>query len=77
MAILQCQMFFDQYPKIKLIESLDTALSARDIREQGLMGIGAIASGLAAEKYNLEILATGIETNKMNYTRFLILKGKQ
>ncbi len=74
MAILQCQMFFDQYPKIRLIESLDTALSARDIKEQGLMGIGAIASGLAAKKYDLEILATGIETNKMNYTRFLILK---
>jgi prephenate dehydratase len=38
------------------------------------MGKGAIASDLAAENFGLEILAAGIETNKMNYTRFLILK---
>ncbi|MBE0653246.1 MAG: prephenate dehydratase [Bacteroidales bacterium] len=74
MAILQCQGFFDSYPQIKLIESMDTALSAKDIRENNLSGIGAIASTLAARKYELEILAESIETNKMNYTRFLILK---
>ena len=74
MAILQCQQFFDAYPFIKLVESMDTALSAKDIRENNLTGIGAIASTLAARKYELNILAESIETNKMNYTRFLILK---
>lgn len=74
MAILQCQLFFDNYPDITLIESIDTALSAKMIRDENLKGKGAIASDLAAEKYNLEILAAGIETNKMNYTRFLILR---
>ena len=74
MAILQCQLFFDNYPKITLIESIDTALSAKMIREEGLVGTGAIASDLAAEKYDLEIIVAGIETNKMNYTRFLILR---
>lgn len=73
MAILQCQDFFDNYPHIRLIESMDTALSAKDIRENGLEGIGAIASIAAAEKYQLEIIARGIETNKKNYTRFLII----
>jgi prephenate dehydratase len=73
MAILQCQVFFDQYKQIKLIESMDTALSAKDIREKNLTATAAIASGLAAEKYDLEIIASGIETNKKNYTRFLIL----
>ena len=77
MAILQCQVFFDQYKKIKLIESTDTALSAKKIRDEKLLGIGAIASGLAAEKYDLEIIASGIETNKKNYTRFLILGNGQ
>ena len=76
MAILQCQLFFDNYPEIKLIESIDTALSAKMIRDENLIGKGAIASDMAAEKYNLEILAPGIETNKMNYTRFLILCEK-
>lgn len=75
-AILQCQKFFDQYPKIKLIESNDTALSARDIRVNNRKGIGAIASTLAAKNYKLEILGKSIETNKMNYTRFLILSEK-
>ncbi len=73
MAILQCQAFFDNYPEIRMIESMDTALSARDIMDGNQKGIGAISSSLAAEKYGLEILAEGIETNKMNYTRFLIL----
>jgi len=73
MAILQCKNFFEDYPYIKLIESVDTALSARDIRKGELTNVGAIASKAAAEKYNLNILADGIETNKMNYTRFLIL----
>jgi prephenate dehydratase len=74
MAILQCQLFFDNYPDITLIESIDTALSAKMIHDENLYGKGAIASDLAAEKYGLEILAPGIETNKMNYTRFLILR---
>ena len=73
MAILQCKHFFEQYPNIRLIESVDTALSARDIRENEVSNAGAIASSVAAEKYKLNILAAGIETNKMNYTRFLIL----
>jgi len=73
MAILQCQQFFDQYENIRLVESVDTALSAKELKEKGLKGVGAIASELAADKYDLEIIAEGIETNKMNYTRFLIL----
>lgn len=73
MAILQCQVFFDQYSDIKLIESMDTALSAREISERKLEGTAAIASELAAGKYGLDIIASGIETNKKNYTRFLIL----
>jgi len=76
MAILQCQVFFDDYPDIRLIDSIDTALSAKNISEQKLEGIAAIASDLAADKYHLEIIAEGIETHKKNYTRFLILEDK-
>jgi prephenate dehydratase len=76
MALLQCQKFFEEYPHIKLIDSIDTALSAKDIRDKNLSGVGAISSILAADKYDLEILAASIETNKKNYTRFLILEGK-
>ncbi len=76
MAILQCQKFFEEYPHIKLIDSADTALSAKEIADKQLTGVGAISSRLAADKYKLEIIAPGIETNKMNYTRFLILEDK-
>lgn len=76
MAILQCQAFFDEYPDIKLIDSIDTALSAKKIADEKLTGIAAIASDLAASKYGLDIIAEEIETNKRNYTRFLILQDK-
>ncbi len=73
MAILQCQNFFDEHPGIRLIESIDTAWSAEEIAREKLMDTGAISSRMAADKYGLEVLAESIETNKMNYTRFLIL----
>ncbi len=73
MAILQCQNYFDAHPEIRLIESMDTAMSAEEIAVNRLMDTGAISSKLAADKYGLNILAESIETNKMNYTRFLIL----
>ena len=73
MAILQCQNFFDAHPGIRLIESIDTAMSAEEIASNKQIDTGAISSRLAAEKYGLEVLAESIETNKMNYTRFLIL----
>ena len=73
MAINQTRAFFSEYPHIRLVESEDTAKSAADIAREGLWGIGAVASELAAELYGLEILKPGIETYKQNFTRFLIL----
>lgn len=73
MAILQCHDYFDTHPDIRLIESIDTAISAEEIAEKRLMDTGAISSKMAADKYGLSILARSIETNKKNYTRFLIL----
>ena len=74
MTINQTRRFFEKNcPWIKMVESEDTAKSAIDIAEGGLMGVGAVASTLAAEENGLEILARGIETYKQNFTRFLIL----
>ena len=73
MAINQTREFFKDYPWIRLVESEDTAKSAADVAEGGLMGVGAVASTLAAELYGLNILAESIETYKQNFTRFLIL----
>jgi len=72
-ALMQCEDFLDEHRHIKAIESEDTALSAKDIADNKLTRRGAICSALAAEKYGLEIIAKGIETNKRNFTRFLII----
>lgn len=74
-ALMQCKDFLDCHRNIKAVESEDTALSARDIANEGdaAMGKAAICSELAAQLYDLEILAASIETNKRNYTRFLIV----
>jgi len=76
MALEQCRKFFRAYPQIKLIEEKDTAKVAKEIQKQQLMGIAAIASKIAAKIYNLNIIADEIQTNKTNYTRFVILGKK-
>ena len=73
MAINQTRQFFEDKPEIRLVEYADTARSAADIAKDGLKGVGAIASDLAAQIYGLEIIAESIETYKQNFTRFLIL----
>lgn len=73
-AIRQCVDFFDDYPNIQVIESSDTAACAKKIREEQLTDTVAIANTLAAELYGLNIIERRIESNKKNYTRFLILK---
>jgi prephenate dehydratase len=75
-AISQCMTFLNQHQQIMLIESDDTAGSAREISEKKLSGVGAIASSGAAKIYGLDIIAEGIETYKKNYTRFLIIGHK-
>lgn len=77
MALLQCQQFFREHDFMQLVESKDTALSAQEIAEQGIFKRGAIASEAAASLFGLEIIAPGIETNKRNFTRFLVLKRKE
>jgi len=74
MALLQCKAFFKDYPHIKLVEDKDTADVARKIEANQIKGIAAIASTLAAEIFNLEILAESIQTIKHNQTRFAIVK---
>lgn len=74
MALLQCKEFFRAYPHIKLVEDKDTAEVAERIHENNLKGIGAIASVLAADIFQLDILAHSIQTIKHNETRFAIVK---
>ena len=74
MALLQCKEFFKKHPHIKLIEDKDTAEVAERIHLKQLKGVAAIASDLAAELFQLEIIAKSIQTIKHNETRFVIVK---
>ena len=71
-ALMQCTGFLDSLADVKVVEHEDTALAARDIARDKTPGVAAICSVRAAEMYGLEILARGIETNKHNFTRFLV-----
>jgi prephenate dehydratase len=77
MALLQCMEFLKKYPNIKLVEDKDTAETARRIHEKQLKGIAAIASKVASEMYDLEILAPEIQTINNNMTRFVIIKKEK
>ena len=72
-ALMQCGDFLKAHPAMKIVERDDTAGSAREIAEGRLAGTAAICGADAAELYGLEILSRGIETNKHNFTRFLLL----
>ena len=73
MAIQQCFGFLDKY-NWKLVETEDTALSAKHVHQHKSKHIAAIASKLAAELYGLNMIAPNIHTLKNNYTRFLVLQ---
>jgi prephenate dehydratase len=73
MALQQCYAYLDKY-KWKLVETDDTALSAKHIHQHRSKHIAAIASKLAAELYDLDVIAPNIHTMKNNYTRFLMLQ---
>jgi len=76
MAILQCFGFLDKY-NWKLVETEDTALSAKHIHQHRSKHIAAIASKLAADIYKLDMIAPNIHTLKNNYTRFLVLQPEK
>ena len=75
-ALMQCGEFLKAHPQLKAVERDDTAGSAAEIAERRLTGHAAICGRLAAERYGLEILEEGIETNKRNFTRFLLLADR-
>ena len=72
-ALMQCREFLSQHPNIKVVEGEDTALSAEIIKKEHLKGHAAICSKAAAELYGMKVLQEGIETNKHNFTRFLVV----
>ena len=76
-AIRQCVDFFYDFPQINIVEGNDTAACAKKIQDEQLRDTAAVANTLAAELYGLNILERSVESNKKNFTRFLILKKEK
>jgi len=72
MAILQCLDYLEKY-NWKLVETDDTALSAKHVQQRKSKQVAAIASKLAAQLYDLNVLTPDIHTLKNNITRFLVM----
>ena len=72
-ALMQCRHFLANHPELKLVETEDTAGSAKYISEMQCRGWAAICSAEAARMYGMRILEDNIEDNKHNFTRFLVV----
>ena len=72
-ALMQCRDFLNRHPGLKVVEGEDTARSAEQIKREGLRGHAAICSKDAAGLYGMKVLEEGIETNKHNFMRFLVV----
>ncbi len=72
-ALMQCREFLSRHPQLKVVEADDTAGAAADIAMQQRHGVAAICSASAASIYGMKVLEEGIETNKHNFTRFLVV----
>lgn len=77
MALLQCMDYLEEHPAWKLVESEDTALSAKYIHQHRHKHVAVVASSLAAELYKLNMIAPKIQSNRNNYTRFLYVQPAQ
>jgi len=75
-AISQCMAYLKRLGNVRLIETEDTAGSARRISETQRTKVAAIGATIAADIYKLDILERNIETVKMNYTKFLVISNE-
>ncbi len=76
-ALMQCREFLSRHPQLKVVEVGDTAGAAAHISEHRLAHHAAICHKDAARIYGMKVLEQGIETNKHNFTRFLVLSAPQ
>ncbi len=76
-ALAQCRRFFEEHPQIEAIPYYDTAGSVKQLVELRDHSSAGIASTQAALHYGGEILATGIEDNPENYTRFFLIRRRR
>ncbi len=75
-ALAQCREYLDGSGRKKWeqVAVYDTAGAVKMIKEQKLLDSAGIASALAAEIYGLKVVASGIEDDHSNTTRFIVIE---
>src|SRR5581483_10700107 len=72
-AFDQCRDFFRSHSRARVMPFYDTAGSVRHVITEGLTDAAAIAPRQAARQYGGRVLLSGIEDDRQNYTRFLLI----
>lgn len=72
-ALAQCTTFLAQHPRMEVRAATDTGRAARNVAEARDPRRAAIAGVVAAQRYDLSVLAAGIEDRPDNQTRFLAI----
>ena len=73
-ALAQCRRFLAAHPAMKALAAYDTAGSVKQLAELQDRHAAAIASEAAAHYYGAQILASGVEDNPENFTRFFLIR---
>ena len=76
-ALMQCASYLKEHPEWSQISLLNTAVSAKKVKNEGNIEQAAIASELSAKLYGLDILDMGINRNSNNTTRFVVLSKEK
>ena len=76
-ALMQCASYLKEHPEWSQISLLNTAVSAKKVKNEGKIEQAAIASELSAKLYGLNILDRGINRNSNNTTRFVVLSKEK
>ncbi len=72
-GLLQCRVFLKEHPEMNPVECADTATSAKKVAADGDISQAAIAAERAAKEYGLQVIEDGIQQEKNNSTRFIMI----
>lgn len=72
-AIAQCSAFLQKHPEITVVRCENTAAAAKRVAQSGRKDVAALSSRSCAELYGLTCLASNMQDQGNNFTRFICI----
>ena len=72
-AIAQCSAFLQEHPEITVVRCENTAAAAKRVAQSGRKDVAALSSRSCAELYGLTCLASNVQNQGNNFTRFICI----